>query len=87
MEYQNMTRRGMTRRGMTWSRRVSFESRYGTWPWCSTSDVMTRPSVRSDWLVEPAVDSDSVTPLWVRAPILTCGTSYYTSFLDPRRWQ
>ena len=34
--------------------RVSFDSRYGTCAWWSVSDVMTRPSVSSDWLIMPA---------------------------------
>ena len=38
----------------TCRRRVSLDSRYGTWGWCSTSAVITRPNVSSDWLICPA---------------------------------
>ena len=34
--------------------RVSFESRYGTWPPPATKAAMTRPNVRSDLLISPA---------------------------------
>lgn len=36
------------------SSRVSLESRYGTWGWCSTSAVITLPNVKRLWLMLPA---------------------------------